>query len=142
MNYWIFKCNPELYRIDDRLNDPNPVITWKVSRYRNEIQDGDTTFIWKTGDDRGIVGAMRLQSDPQLMAEIPSELPYAIGGHEEGEQIMVIGELVARQTIPASELQDAEGLAGLSALHPPYQGTNFRVTPQEGQLIMELLGLN
>jgi hypothetical protein len=142
MNYWIFKCNPELYRIDDRLNDPNPVITWKVSRYRDEIKDGDTAFIWKTGDDRGIVGAMRLQSDPQLMAEIPSELPYAIGGHAGGKEMMVIGELVARKTITVSELQDVQGLAGLSALHPPYQGTNFPATHEEGQLLMELLGLN
>jgi hypothetical protein len=42
MNYWIFKYNPQLYRIDDRLNDPSAEITWKVSKYRREIQAGDT----------------------------------------------------------------------------------------------------
>ena len=145
MKYWSFQCNPKLYRIDDRLNDPNPMITWKVTRYKDEIKDGDTAFIWKTDDDRGIVGLMRLQSDPQSMEEIPTELPYYIGGYQKGKQMMVLGEFVARKTIPARELQNVEGLMGLSAFLPPYhgnQGTNFRVTPEEGQLLMELLGLN
>jgi EVE domain len=54
MAYWIFKYNPEKYRLDDRLADPNPEITWTVSRHRREIAPGDTIFIWQTGRDRGI----------------------------------------------------------------------------------------
>ena len=26
MNYWIFKCNPDMYNLAARLNDPNPDI--------------------------------------------------------------------------------------------------------------------
>jgi hypothetical protein len=37
MAYWIFKCNPERYRITDRMADPNPNLTWTVSRHRDEI---------------------------------------------------------------------------------------------------------
>jgi hypothetical protein len=27
MAFWIFKCNPDKYRLADRLADPNPKIT-------------------------------------------------------------------------------------------------------------------
>ena len=142
MNYWIFKCNPELYRIANRLNDPNPVITWKVSRYRDEIKAGDVAFIWRTGGERGVVGAILLRSDPHLMKEIPSELPFGIGEPENGKQVMVIGELVARKTLPAGELRKIPGLKNLSAFRRPYQGTNFPVTCEEGQLLCGLLQLD
>jgi len=142
MNYWLFQCNPKLYRIEDRLNDPNPKITWKVSRYQNEIKCGDIAFIWRAGDERGVVGAMRLQSDPHLMREIESELPFRIGEgeYEEEKQIMVKAELIARTNLPADELRTVRELKRLSLLHPPYQGTNFRVSQTEGRMLMELIG--
>jgi hypothetical protein len=49
MAYWIFKCNAELYRLKDRLADPNPRISWAVSRHREEIGPEDTVFVWLTG---------------------------------------------------------------------------------------------
>ena len=50
MAYWIFKCNPEKYRLADRLADPNPTtLTWTVSRHRDEIGPGDTVFPSETG---------------------------------------------------------------------------------------------
>ena len=45
MAFWIFKYNPEKYHLAERLADPNPDITWTVSRYRNQIAPGDTIFI-------------------------------------------------------------------------------------------------
>ncbi len=46
MAFWIFKCNPDKYRLADRLADPNPTLTWTVSRFRHEINAGDTVFLW------------------------------------------------------------------------------------------------
>ncbi len=51
MNYWIFKCNPDKYRIDDRLEDPEEIITWQITRYKENIAPGDLAFIWKTGNE-------------------------------------------------------------------------------------------
>jgi hypothetical protein len=41
MNYWIFRSNPERFRIDDRLKDPEPRTSWLVMRYRDEIKPGE-----------------------------------------------------------------------------------------------------
>src|SRR5262245_54481687 len=45
MAFWIFKCDPKRYRLSDRLMDPNPEITWMVTRYKKEIAPGDTVFL-------------------------------------------------------------------------------------------------
>ncbi len=70
MAYWIFKYNPEFYRLDDRLADPNPEITWTVSRYRDQIAPGDTIFIWRRDRERGIRAFLRAEGVPQGMAEL------------------------------------------------------------------------
>ena len=58
MSHWIFKANPEKYRIDERLKDVEPKISWRVTRYKDEIQKGDIAFIWRTGTNRGICAVM------------------------------------------------------------------------------------
>ena len=58
MNYWIFKANPDKYRIDDRLRDPYPHVTWAITRYHERIQKGDIVFIWRGGTPRGICAVM------------------------------------------------------------------------------------
>ena len=59
MSYWIFKYNPEKYRLQERLADPNPTITWTITRYRDQISPGDTIFVWETGRNRGIRAVLR-----------------------------------------------------------------------------------
>src|SRR5438105_15259378 len=76
MAYWIFKCNLDEYRLAERLADPNPIISWRVTRYREEIHEGDTVFIWETGPYRGIRAVMRVDQDPREMAELEAEQPH------------------------------------------------------------------
>ena len=38
MSYWIFKTNPDKYLLDERLRDAEPKISWKVTRYKDEIK--------------------------------------------------------------------------------------------------------
>ena len=59
MAFWIFKCNPEKYRLSERLADATPAISWRVTKYHDEIGPGDTVFIWETGPERGIRAFMR-----------------------------------------------------------------------------------
>ena len=37
MAFWIFKCSPEQYRLSQRLADPNPATSWRVTKYRDEM---------------------------------------------------------------------------------------------------------
>jgi predicted RNA-binding protein with PUA-like domain len=139
MAFWIFKCNPARFRLEDRLADPNPVTTWTVTRYRDEIGPGDTAFLWVTGVKRGIRGVMSIDQPPRLMAELPSEQQYW-NEPDTDELLRVVGSLTHRNLdISAAELRDTPGLENLSMFHGFQQGTNFEVSDAEGQIIMNLI---
>lgn len=139
MAYWIFKYNPELYRLDDRLVDPNPDITWTVSRHRHEIGPGDTIFLWRTGPERGIRAILRAEAVPQDMPELESEQPYWVE-RDTAVRCRVRATIVDRDVnLPHTELRTVPGLENLSVFHGFQQGTNFPVTPDEGAILLELI---
>ena len=76
MAFWIFKCNPDLYRLDERLADPNPTQTWTVNQHPDEIGPGDSVFLWVTGPNRGIRAVMQVLEGPCEMPELDSEQAY------------------------------------------------------------------
>src|SRR5205807_2445612 len=110
MAFWIFKCNPDLYRLEDRLSDPNPTISWTVSRHREEIGPGDTVFLWVTGRNRGIRAIMRVDQAPREMPELESEQSYWAGRDTE-EKWRVIGTLTHRDVnLSHTDLRGEPGL--------------------------------
>lgn len=141
MAFWIFKCNPDKYRLEDRLSDRNPSLTWSVTRYRDKIAAGDTVFLWITGDQRGIRAVMRVEEPPGLMAELESEQTYW-AARDERVSWRVMCRLVQRKVnLVHSELRNVEGLAELSVFTGFQQATNFPVTNAQGMILMRLAGL-
>lgn len=139
MSYWIFKTNPDHYRLDGRLKDANPKISWKVTRYKDEIQKGDIAFIWRTGNKRGICAVMRINTNPAEMKELESEQKYHV---ERDVKIMlrVEGTFTHRfDCISHKELRNIPNLKNLSVFSGNQQATNFKVTDEEGKILMELL---
>jgi hypothetical protein len=141
MNYWIFKSNVNNYRLDDRLKDSDPNITWKVTRYREKIQSGDRAFIWRAGDPRGICAIMQIETDPLEMEEIENENRYNLPPDYQ-VRLRVKGKLVERFPLVESRaLKQIPGLEDLSVFHGFQQGTNFPVTEDEGRILLEILGI-
>jgi hypothetical protein len=139
MAFWIFKCNPAKYRLADRLADPNPTLTWKVSRHRNEIGPGDTVFLWVTGPERGIRAVMRVDEAPRLMAQIESQKRYWVGPDTQ-EQWRVVVTLTCRDVdLRHTALRGVAGLENLSVFRGVQRGTNFPVTPAEGAILLQLI---
>jgi hypothetical protein len=140
MAFWIFKCNPEKYRLAERLADPNPTLTWTVSRHQEEIGPGDTVFLWETGPNRGIRAVMRVEQAPRLMAELESEQTYW-AERDTREQWRMLGSLTHRNVnLSHTDLRGVPGLENLSVFHGFQQHTNFPVTPAEGAILLRLVG--
>ncbi len=76
MAFWIFKCNPNRYRLADRLADRQDSLTWTVAQHKNEIGPGDTAFLWVTGPERGIRAVLRIDDAPRVRPELESEQRY------------------------------------------------------------------
>jgi len=139
MAYWIFKCNPTFYRLEDRLVDPCPKITWLASRYRDEIGPGDTVFVWITGKDRGVRAVMTINGAPCKMAEIESEQKYAAERDTE-IRFRVVATLTHRNVnLSHVDLRKQPGLKDLSVFHGCQRGTNFLVTPSQGAVLMRMI---
>ena len=139
MRYWIFKCNPKKYRINDRLCDPERRITWQVTRYKSEIGPGDIAFIWRTGSQRGVCAVMRMDTFPQELSELDSEKPYCVD-LDTGIVCRVQGELVKRfPCISHKLLRFHPNLSDLPVFHGFQQATNFRVSHEQAQGLMEVI---
>ena len=144
MSYWIFKCRPsdgsqDGYRFSDRMADPEPNATWRVTRYADKIRTGDVAFIWKTGKSRGIYAVMAIDGDPQPLEESPNENSYNVPPDHE-LKMRVTGRFIKRLAgITSKALRGIPGLENLSVFHGFKQATNFLVSDEEGRIIMSLI---
>ena len=144
MAYWIFKSDPKIYKLAERLLCPEPRLTWQANQHWREILPGDLAFLCVTGAERGVQAVMRVDEGPREMEEMKSEQEF---NKERDTQTKrrVVGTLTHR--VPPSSLKDLAyaalqqiaGLENLSAYTGNPQGTNFPVTPAEGAILMKLV---
>lgn len=142
MNYWIFKANPEQYRIDDRLLEPAAEIVWAVTRYHERIQKGDTVFVWRAGTPRGICAVMLVEACPYEPdeQELNDGFELPLGGVTRGTGHWAKCRLIKRfQVIDASVIKKIEGLELFSFFSAFQQATNFTVTRPEASILLEFI---
>jgi hypothetical protein len=142
MNYWIFKANPEHYRIDARLQDPYPHIIWAVTRYHERIQKDDTVFIWRAGTPRGICAVMLIDACPYEPTpedlndgyELPASSTAPVPEH------WAKGHLINRfPIIETNVIKKIPGLELFSFFSAFQQATNFTLTRPEGSILLEFI---
>ena len=140
MSYWIFKANPERFRIEERLKDARDQTSWLVTRYRADIKPGDVAFIWFGGREPGIRAVMRVDSQPAIRDELDHERPYWNDSRDAKPRHRVLGHFTNRcPLLTAKRLKSIRGLDKLSVFHGFQQGTNFRVTEEEGKALLRLV---
>lgn len=139
MAYWIFKFNPEKYRLADRLADPNPLMTWTVTRYRDQVAPGDTVFLWETGPNRGIRAVLKIEEPPRDMPEWESEQVYWVEPDRDVRCRAVASITHRNIEVEHTLLKETPGLENLSVFHGFQQTSNFVVTPEEGRIIEGLI---
>lgn len=139
MSFWLFKCNPAHYNLSDRLADPNPILTWTVSRFQGEISAGDTVFLWVSGPNRAIRAVLRVDEAPRDRTELDSEQRYW-SEPDRTVKPRILGTLTHRQVdLTAEYLRSVQGLENLPVFHGFQQATNFRVTDADGVTLMSLI---
>jgi hypothetical protein len=138
MKHWIFKYNTDIYRLDLRLDDPEPRMTWSISRYREQIQADDVAFLWQTGKHRGIRAMIRIDSSPQDMPELESEQKYWTPP-DTSVRCRVYAMILRRDLdVSADKIRTIAGLEGLSALQAVPAGI-FAVTPEEAAILLRAI---
>lgn len=143
MNYWIFKVNPEHYRIDERLLDPAPQLTWAVTRYHERIQKGDTVFIWRAGTPRGICAVLVIETCPYEPepTDLNDGFELPPGSVKRGLDHWAKGQLTQRfPIIEANIIKKIPGLELFSFFSAFQQAINYSVTRQEGARLLDFIG--
>lgn len=139
-NYWIFQSNPKYYDIVGALKEYKSM-DFTVSRYKDEIKPDDTVFIWASGKDAGIYAIAVVTSLPYPLGYTPAPDLFDREDRNENQDTLkadievlnvLATPLLKKQIVTYSDLQD------LSIITAP-QGTNFRVSKSQGDLIMELI---
>jgi hypothetical protein len=144
INYWIFRCDTTKYKLAERLEDANPLTTWRVNQHRNEIHTGDIAFIWENGKKGGIRARIRIDSEPSDMSEMDHELEYVVRNHsfdddlDIGTRLRVTAIIEATAHLLPEEVKNRPGLEGMSIFTGYKQQTNYEITPEQGEILCKL----
>lgn len=128
---WIFQGNPDLWDFEQMLARETPFReNWTASRYRDQMQIGDTVYLWQSGERAGLYAVAKI---------ISSEFETADDPYGKWKVNLVVERVLDRPLL-RSEAASDERLADLEILRQP-QGSNFRVTPEQDIALREVLGL-
>ena len=145
MNYWMFKANPDLYRIDERLLAPEPTVVWSVTRYLERIQPGDTVFVWRAGTQPGICAVMLVEACPYAPEEreLNDGFEIPVGGLSPAAGQWAKCRFIKRfRTIEKSVIKKIPGLDLFSFFSAFQQAINYTLTRPEGTILLEFIEEN
>jgi hypothetical protein len=133
---WIFQCNPDRFDIEGYLKQSSGELSWLVARYKSDIKIGDTVYLWRSGDDAGVVGEAEVVGSVERRADDPEALQFWTGGDDGGTQVADRVRLRPRrianrkrEVVRRDWLKEDHELRDLSIVKMP-TGTNFRVDPR------------
>jgi MoxR-like ATPase len=135
---WLFQANPKIWNLKTNLETmrAGDKDTWSVSRFGDQMRDGDSVVLWQGGAEAGIYalgsihGAVTQRSTPDRADKGEATKETCI--YYELEQIL-------RPPLLKSQLEDHPILKDLSVIRGP-QGTNFKVTEQQWKALINLVG--
>lgn len=141
MKYWLLCCDPEGYPLDERLRDPDPRMTWRVTRYHDHIAAGDLAFVWVTGPHRGIRAVLHVISSAEVVDQTgPDDVDCV--DVEIGPVYVLEAAVVARGSfLSATSLRARPVLAEMSIFSDTQHATEYHLSRPEALEILELLAV-
>jgi hypothetical protein len=137
---WLFQGNPDRFDIDSYLNSRTE-FCWTVNQHRKHIKAGDRVYIWRSGNDAGIIAVAQAISNVDLLPDDAREFWHgaddAASGPTQRVKLKLLHSLVDAP-LPRAKLQEV--LPDFHFIKSP-KGTNFEVTPEENEVIESLLGI-
>ena len=140
---WIFQANPERYDVLNALSDETlQEDVWLVTRYKDQIRSGDVGLIWMSGKEGGIYAVIDVISYPQKMYDPEQSAKYWVEETDKRQfrrRVKIRYKLkLTNNPIMREELKNLPEL-GKMEIFVNARGTNFKVTNDEWQVILNLL---
>lgn len=76
LSTWILQGNPKRFNIDDYLSRYS-YIYWSAPKYQNDFNIGDKIYIWRAGEESGVIASGVLEELPMPLSQV--RFPNALG---------------------------------------------------------------
>jgi predicted RNA-binding protein with PUA-like domain len=129
-------ANPDKYDVDGALGQLSEM-TWLVNRYDDQIHAGDQVFLWRSGEEGGIVALATITGDPETGILFPAEQAFIREPELFGvarRQVPMRVEHSFPQVLTRDSLKQERRLSEHSILKFS-QGTIFPVSPSEAAVL-------
>jgi hypothetical protein len=145
MRTWVFQGNPDVFDIDGYLAAAVGLITWRVARYADQIEPGDTVYLWRSQGHEpslaGIVAEGTVVELPEVQQDDPTSVDFWKHGQQAGESMRVKIRLnrtaSKREVLKREWMKDDSVLKDLMILRQS-AGTNFPVSEAEAKRLGQL----
>ena len=138
-NYWIFQGNPEIYDIN-RVMTLGITTSWLVTRYKNDIKEGDQGYLWKSGDNAGVVASFEIVKAPTEEIDETDQGGWITEDKKGGmvRCLIKITSIYPDPPVTRSELLNTDFGRNISIIKNA-TGTNFKISKEEYDKIMQLI---
>jgi hypothetical protein len=141
---WLFQANADYYNLKAELAgiQVGDEDGWTVTRYKDEMQPGDTVLLWQAGEEVGVYAIGQIIGEPVYKKYGESPPAWIRRRDEEEAESWSVPfrytQILPQPVLKAPYLTGHPVLKKLQVIRSP-QGTNFRVTPEEWTALQELL---
>jgi hypothetical protein len=90
---WLFQGNPDRFDIDGYFATEPTQFVWLVTRYAYEMRPGDRVFIYRTGNDAGVIAEAEIIGSPKLRPEEPDAVPFWRGDTTAASEVLPRAQL-------------------------------------------------
>jgi hypothetical protein len=141
---WIFQSNPKRFDIDGYLATNTGEVPWLVTTNKKSINIGDTAYLWRSGEDAGIIAEAEVVAPVQVGPDDPTAWPFwanSTDGSAPAPRTRVRLRKVAnrREVLRRDWLKEDPQLQSLTIIRQP-NGTNYSVTPEHAVRLAALWG--
>jgi len=114
-------------------------MTWRVTRYHDDMAAGDLAFVWLTGNESGLCAALHVVSSAEVVDRLePSDVDCV--DVEIGPLYVVEAAVVARGFfLSARSLRAEPALAEMSVFSETRHATEYHLSRLEALKILELM---
>jgi hypothetical protein len=140
MAHWLVQGNPAKWRVHEFFADGNQLDNWSITRYRDQIQEGDDVALWLAGRDGGVVA----------LGTVTGEVEDVFGGdmdpywvrREDADAVRMrmplrLTELFLDDPITREELGHDPRFAGAAILSQPFAGNPFPLSDDQWAAIVD-----
>jgi predicted RNA-binding protein with PUA-like domain len=141
MAHWLLQSNPQKWRLADFLEEhtPEELSAWSVTRYLDQVSEGDDLALWRSGRDAGVI-ALGHATGPTYEAAGAADTYW-----EDPEQAdrthwwlpLRLTEVFLEAPVTREELRHDPRFTQAAILRQPFAGNPFPLSREEWRAILD-----